>query len=194
MDVQVVDAAHQIIYIRRVLSRSACQAQIAHAESHGFSPAPITTDRGPVMSTSVRNNTRVLLDDPARAARLLERLRPQLPARQEGWRLHGLNERLRWYRYGPGERFNWHLDGAYVRSRDKRSWLTLMVYLNDGFSGGETEFVVQGRHVVVRPEAGAVLLFKHRVRHLGAMVLQGRKYVLRTDVMYRCEQGVIAAG
>lgn len=194
MDVQVVDAAHQIIYIRGALSQASCQAQIAHAESHGFAPAPITTPRGPVMNAAVRNNTRVMRDEPSRAAWLLERLRPHLPARQEGWQLHGLNERLRWYRYDPGERFNWHLDGAYVRSRDERSWLTLMVYLNDGFTGGETEFVVQGRHVVVRPEAGAVLLFKHRVSHMGAMVQQGRKYVLRTDVMYRRGQGPRAAG
>jgi hypothetical protein len=34
-------------------------------------------------------------------------------------------------------------------------------------------------------ETGKALFFEHDVRHQGAPVERGRRYVLRTDVMYR---------
>ena len=101
--------------------------------------------------------------------------------------LVGLNERFRFYRYERGERFSWHLDGAYVRSRTERSQLTLMVYLSEGFEGGDTRFAETwfstDRYLAVRPRAGMALFFPHRLLHTGAEVTQGMKYVMRTDIM-----------
>ena len=37
----------------------------------------------------------------------------------------------------------------------------------------------------VVPEQGMALVFVHAVLHRGAPVTRGRKYVLRSDVMYR---------
>ena len=56
-----------------------------------------------------------------------------------------------------------------------------MVYLNDGFEGGETSF----NHIDVVPKRGMALFFIHQIKHKGQSVSQGRKYVLRSDVMYR---------
>lgn len=53
-------------------------------------------------------------------------------------------------------------------------------YLNDGYGGGETWF----RNVTVTPKRGSALLFEHHLEHAGVAVAGGRKYVLRTDVMY----------
>ena len=62
--------------------------------------------RGFVMMPELRNNTRVILDDVPCAAALWERLAPAIPARIGGASVAvGLNERLRFYRYGPGEFF-----------------------------------------------------------------------------------------
>ncbi len=58
-----------------------------------------------------------------------------------------------------------------------------MVYLNDDFTGGSTDF---GWESVV-PRQGMALVFPHRLRHQGSAVVNGVKYVLRTDVMYRNE-------
>jgi hypothetical protein len=41
----------------------------------------------------------------------------------------------------------------------------------------------------VRPEPGKALVFYHYLSHEGAPVTAGRKYVLRTDVMYRVGRG-----
>ena len=72
-----------------------------------------------------------------------------------------------------------------------QSYLTLMLYLNSGggvdFTGGETSFVSESggqRDVALVPRAGDVLIFTHPVLHQGNEVTQGRKYAVRTDVMY----------
>jgi predicted 2-oxoglutarate/Fe(II)-dependent dioxygenase YbiX len=103
----------------------------------------------------------------------------------------GLNERLRFYRYDEGQKFDWHRDGYYESPSGKRSFLTFMIYLNDGSDGGETLFTKLGGlylsedDLSVKPRRGMALLFDHRILHTGSTVTRGRKYVLRTDVMYR---------
>jgi prolyl 4-hydroxylase len=186
MEALLLDEENSIISLPGVLSPDECAEAIAFAEGLGFGDAPITTAMGFVMAPEIRNNTRVMLDDPARAAALWERLSPALPARMGGWRAVGLNERLRFYRYDVGQRFAWHRDGAFTRSHEERSRLTLMLYLNEDFDGGATQFD-DGDWLEVIPRTGAALAFAHPVRHQGASVTRGRKYVLRTDVMFRRE-------
>ena len=163
-----------------------CAALIRLAAGIGFSDAPITTSRGFIMAPEVRNNTRVILDDDARARELWQRLEPFVPARRHGWRAIGLNERFRFYRYEPGQYFRWHHDGSFIRGADERSLLTVMLYLDHDFVGGATEFErSRGDIVRVTPRTGMVLAFDHPIVHQGAPVERGVKHVLRTDVMYR---------
>ena len=94
-----------------------------------------------------------------------------------------MNERFRGYRYDPGQQFRDHLDGRFARSESEVSLLTFMIYLNDEFAGGSTRFSDLGIDVV--PQHGTALFFQHALRHAGVTVDLGRKYVLRTDAMYR---------
>ena len=67
-------------------------------------------------------------------------------------------------------------------------------YLNEGggadYTGGDTNFLpadVRRRAteaVVFTPSCGDLLVFTHRLLHEGARVAAGRKYAIRTDVMY----------
>src|SRR5262249_27378395 len=127
-----------------------CDALIHLAHGVGFDAAPVTTGRGFVMMPELRNNTRVMLDDLPRAAALWHKIRPFIPERVGRARAVGLNERFRFYRYGPGQYFRWHHDGAFVRDERERSLFTVMVYLNEGFEGGATEFdLAEGEQQVV---------------------------------------------
>ena len=56
-----------------------------------------------------------------------------------------------------------------------------MIYLNDDFTGGETTF----DDVSIQPKTGTALCFIHEQKHEGTPVIEGTKYVIRTDVMYR---------
>jgi hypothetical protein len=61
-----------------------------------------------------------------------------------------------------------------------------MVYLNDNFEGGSTDFYHPDHSLRLRvqPEQGMALVILHPLLHAGTPVQNGRKYVLRTDVMY----------
>jgi predicted 2-oxoglutarate/Fe(II)-dependent dioxygenase YbiX len=166
-----------------VLSPAECAAELARIEALGPAEAPITTPRGFERRPDLRNNDRVMFDDPALAQRVFAAVRPTLPAAWVGREPCGANERFRGYRYQPGQVFRPHLDGCFQRDATERSELTLMVYLNDDFEGGETAF--ESPEMVVRPTAGSALLFFHALRHEGREVQRGKKYVLRSDAMYR---------
>jgi hypothetical protein len=158
-----------------------CADYVQWGESLGFADAPITTSFGPQIRRDVRNNTRVMIDDSERAAELWRRSVDYIPIVVGDWRAVGVNERFRLYRYDVGQQFDWHYDGAYERGNGERSWLTFMVYLNGDFEGGQTSF----DQLAIEPECGKALIFAHHLRHKGEPVSSGRKYVLRTDVMYR---------
>jgi prolyl 4-hydroxylase len=166
-----------------VLSPAECDALIARIDAAGPTIAPITRSTGAALDPDTRNNTRVMFDDPPLAALLFDRVHPRLPEELSGMHVAGANERLRCYRYAPGERFAPHYDGYYARSEDERSLLTFMVYLNEGFTGGETA-LLDLDHVIV-PKKGMALLFQHRILHEGCAVISGTKYVVRSDIMYR---------
>lgn len=173
--------SEEIFTVVKFLTPPECQDWIARAESIGFEDAPITTGGGPRMRPDIRNNARIMFDDPEQAAELLRQAGDYLPQRLEGAKLTGVNERLRVYRYDVGQQFDWHIDGHFRRDDHERSRLTFMVYLNDGYEGGETSF----DDVAIVPRQGLALCFAHHLRHKGEPVVRGRKYVLRTDVMYR---------
>jgi prolyl 4-hydroxylase len=166
-----------------VLSPSECRSLVARIEAGGPAPAPITTGKGFVMRPDIRNNTRVILDDAPLAAALYDRVLPHLPPVLSGWNVCGANERFRGYRYEAGQRFALHYDGAFERSVSEVSRLTFLVYLNDDYAGGTTDFPDHQRRI--EPRAGRALFFQHRILHEGCPVTAGVKYVLRSDIMYR---------
>ncbi len=173
----------KIFVLESFLSPEECAAQTALTEGKGYTPAGLTV--GPdqyVAAPEIRNNDRVIRDDPLLARQLWPRVK-DFVANLDGWRPVSLNERFRYYRYGPGQRFAPHYDGRFTRNEEEHSKLTFMVYLNDDFEGGETIF--NRDNLSVKPRTGMALVFVHAILHEGSSVTKGLKYVLRTDVMYR---------
>jgi prolyl 4-hydroxylase len=177
----------KIFVIPQFLTPAECSAFIEKSEQIGYADAPINTSFGTVMLKDVRDNQRILLDDPELASVWWERAKELLVEEWFGWKVVGLNERFRFYRYDPGQRFAPHTDGCFERDTGEQSHFTFLVYLNDGFEGGATAFYESRDSLLVWPQAGKALVFYHRQVHEGMPVARGRKYVLRTDVMYRYE-------
>ena len=187
--------AQDIGVVSGFMSSEECDQYINFSEQLGYEEAAVSTELGMVMMKDIRNNDRVIVDDSEKAAELYERINESVPARfKKKWTSVGLNERLRLYRYDVGQQFDWHHDGYYERENGERSFFTFMVYLNDDFEGGGTSFKDEGlgrsgyEGLVVRPRKGMALLFHHPIPHRGDPVLAGRKYVLRSDVMFARRQ------
>ena len=72
------------------------------------------------------------------------------------------------------------------------SLITMQLYLHDMPSriGGATRFLVPAKErskhpdVGYQPRAGSVLLFTQELLHEGAVVTAGRKFTMRSEVMY----------
>jgi prolyl 4-hydroxylase len=165
------------------LTAAQCESYIQRFRGSTSEVAPVIGRNGVEVDLAVRNNTRVMWDDKEEADRLLEHVAARVPVRLLGLRRCGANPRLRIYRYAPGERHGAHWDTVVELEGGVRSLLTLVFYLNEGFTGGETDFPELKQ--CIRPQIGRALLFQHRVLHEATEVRSGEKFVLRTDVLYR---------
>jgi 2OG-Fe(II) oxygenase superfamily len=103
---------------------------------------------------------------------------------------------MRILRYDAGQFFEPHYDDSYTRRGDDAggkeragevSFVTCQLYLNEGQEGGATRLLNEQRpseFIDVVPSIGRVLLFEHHVYHCGATVHKGRKYCLRSDLVF----------
>lgn len=171
----------QIFLIENYLSDSECDHYIELTQDKVFEEAKINMGGRQMMSKGVRNNDRLMIFDNDLAKNLFEKAAEFLPQTHEDYNVLDFNEMFRIYKYSSGQRFKMHRDGSYIRNENEKSFYTFLIYLNDDFEGGETEFE---NLFTVAPKKGSALVFYHPLRHEGKTLISGLKYVLRTDVMY----------
>ena len=171
----------QIFLIEDFLTSDECDHYITMVQREVFEEAMINMNGRQMISKGIRNNDRLMLFDSNLADKLFTKAAEFLPQEQENYSLKNFNEMIRVYKYSPGQRFKMHRDGSYIRNENEKSFYTFMIYLNDDFEGGETEFE---NLFTVAPKKGTALVFYHPLRHEGKTLISGQKYVLRTDVMY----------
>jgi predicted 2-oxoglutarate/Fe(II)-dependent dioxygenase YbiX len=167
--------------INNFLTEEECNNLIQFGDDSGFELSKIRTGQGDIIREDIRNNDRVIVKDGGVIAdELFEKVRDELPEVIGQWQLKGLNEQVKIYKYTKGQQFKMHRDAPYVRHDNEQSFLTMMVYLNEGFEGGDTFFLDQQ----VKSETGKCLIFWQDQLHAGMEVTEGVKYAIRTDVMY----------
>jgi predicted 2-oxoglutarate/Fe(II)-dependent dioxygenase YbiX len=185
-----VDFTRELIqHVPALYTRDECAAVLASVRDAEWLPGTVNRAAGREVNTAIRDNLIAIVRDAAVGALLWERIRPHVPAEMSsGWdgprkvmRAQGLFEPLRVYRYEVGHHFGLHTDQSYTRD-GARSLLTLLLYLDDDFDGGETEFPEQGR--TIQPRGGDALWFQHALLHAGKAITRGTKHVLRTDVLF----------
>lgn len=167
--------------IDNFLTSEECQKLIHKSESYGYEEAKVSLPKGAKMMKRIRNNDRLLYEDAKLADLYWSKLKSFCPEQIEEAKAIGLNEMFRFYRYDVEQRFKRHIDGRYKRNDKEESRITFLIYLNDDFKGGTTKF----DEIEIFPNAGSALCFIHEQKHEGIPILEGRKYVLRSDVMYR---------
>lgn len=172
----------RIYQIPQFLSAEECTACIELAEKRGFEEAKIDIGgHRQVIRKDIRDNERVFIKDEKWAESLWQRLAPHVPVRLGNSEAVGLNELFRIYKYEKGQQFRKHRDGSYHRNDYEASFYTLLIYLNETFTGGQTWLEDQ----VIVPRTGLAVVFLHDILHAGLPVPFGTKYLLRSDVMFR---------
>jgi predicted 2-oxoglutarate/Fe(II)-dependent dioxygenase YbiX len=176
---QIITHSNAIWTIPGFLSPERCRRLISFSEGFGFEEATVGLSSGAKMMKGVRDNFRAEVDDTQLAQQMWRAVEADFSVRFEGFQAVGLNPHFRFYRYENGQKFKRHIDGR-QRVGDLESRLTWMIYLNEDFAGGATAF----DDVSIQPETGTALLFIHEQKHEGCPVERGRKYVLRSDVLF----------
>ena len=172
-------------------------------EGCGFEQAKVSTGVGQMVAmTGYRNNERVIWHaDPSFIEPVFRRLAPHLPTAEEagapdGWRPTGLNERLRIFKYSPGQSFKRHYDGGFRKTNEHRSLMTFIAYLGKpDDDSGHTKFFSghNDRQIAsVAPTPGSALIFWHEDHpwsplHSGAEVTAGTKFAVRSDILFMHE-------
>jgi len=136
-----------------------------------------------------RNNDRLVEDNPILGKELFNKMQQINEIRNVfPNQFFGLNERLRFCRYQKNQVFNKHQDGVYYPNEYHESKYTFLLYLNgiEDFSGGETLFYTAKNDdspvKSIIPKKGTLVIFDHRIWHQGAIITEGNKYILRSDV------------
>ncbi|WP_438712064.1 2OG-Fe(II) oxygenase [Aquimarina muelleri] len=137
-----------------------------------------------------RNNDRIVEDNPLLSSMLFNRLKDITAFKKEiKDKVIGINERIRFCKYQKDQLFSKHQDGTYYPSSTSESKFTFLLYLNGAecFEGGYTEFYTSkiDEHPIktIIPKKGKLIIFDHKIWHKGALVTQGNKYILRSDII-----------
>ena len=177
--------------VNDVFTKEECDEWIAETEAKGYEEALVNAGDQALFAPKYRNSKRCIVDSHDKADKLWCKIKDFIPKEFRDLPVVGLNERLRFLRYDGGEFFKPHYDGTYTRKdMSEKSQITVQLYLNEGFEGGETTFLgpTQQEKVAVVPKIGKVLVFQHHLLHEGSLLKSGRKYSMRTDVMYKLSQ------
>ena len=161
-----------------LLSEEECNFLITFSEKQGL----IEIDRG------IAKYHRAEFDNEWLATTLFNRLKEKGLIGQtfNGRRIASLNDHFRFSKYYPGGEFQMHKDGFNVDKNGNRSVMTLNIFLNTEFEGGETDFYLEDKKTLrhsTKPKVGRGAFFDSQQYHCGNKVVNGFKYLLRTDLM-----------
>jgi len=214
---QTGKATQTVMLLSNVLSPEECDRIVAVAESMGFKD-----DATVVLNRQVRQNQMLPWIMPHSLVnetifKRIESLVPQsvtLGYTKEAREVVvgppvGVNRRVHLYKYvDKGDHFKKHHDGSRSESpgltQDKKviedvangsrhTFMTLLLYLDGGFTGGETEFFTTEADVKVEPKKGSILAFFHGDHpasqlHAGCPIQSGKKTVAWCGLEYDVSQ------
>lgn len=91
----------------------------------------------------------------------------------------GIRENYQFLRYTSGEKFDCHFDGTGIGLISNRM-ISVVLYLNEDFKGGEIEFPFQ--NLTVTPKKGLALIFPSNFcyAHIAKPVIDGTKFSIVT--------------
>jgi prolyl 4-hydroxylase len=168
----------EVTHFPLLLTPSECR-YLMEATGNRFEPSMVYDSSRQLVRDEIRTSDgstiHWLVEDPAVVA-LNRRIASVSGSRYES------GEALALLRYSPGQEYRPHFD--FVKGAENRRLMTALVYLNDDYEGGETEFVRTG--LKIKGKTGDVILFRNdgadtgpnpNSEHAGLPVTRGVKYL-----------------
>ena len=166
----------RIYQIHNAVSSSVCRDYAQQGDRTGWSSTNIS-ELNPLFS---RSQAHINIDTQALFAAIQHTAPPHL----DNMDIVSLAEQqTACMRYSEGEYFGIHTDSPFVAQDGAITKLSLVLYLNDDYTGGETVF--PDLALEIKPEVGKILLFPPILRHMSKPISHGAKYIIRSEVLYR---------
>ena len=167
-----------LIYeIYKAVSPSVCLSYVQQGNFLGWLPSNIS-ELNPLFA---RSQTIVDIDTDL----LFQAIKNSAPTRLDDMDIDSLvKKRTTCHEDTEGEYFGIHTDAPFVAHDGSAiTKLSLVLYLNDDYAGGETVFPELS--LEVKPESGKVLLFPPNLCHMSKPISCGVKYIVRSEVLYK---------
>ena len=216
----------EIYTLDDVLSKNECLQIIKKAQAKGWNnSSPSGGGHGRTGNEDPRTNKFCVFYDEVLANNLWKIIKPTIPddlsflgsnpyfnsiTKGTEWYPTFIYDKLRVYKYDVGDNFPEHLDYKVKRTvfREgcefvQQSFMTLLIYLNDSFTGGETGYwpdhcgihcrflraeeklgTKKDHQVVIKPKSGMAVVQNQNILHEGLPTTKGVKYILRTDIIH----------
>jgi prolyl 4-hydroxylase len=137
------------------------------------------------MESHGRHNRETFLWLPDIAQEIAFRLNTEINKEKlVAFRVSEMSPGIQCYLYRQGDHVTPHYDDSQQVKDGRWSAFTLVIYLNDGFTGGATAFPELG--IELSAPRGHGVLFKQSLLHEGKRVLTGEKYIARTVAATVC--------
>ena len=223
----------QIFTIDHVICTAKCRSIIDRANSKGWNnSAPSGGGHGRLVGRKYKEDPRTnkfcVFHDTEISKYLFDTVRSSLPSdltfigqnvyfhsvtKGAEWTPKFAYDKIRVYKYEVGNSFPEHIDYKVKRTvfRDGReyiqqSFITLLVYLNEDFKGGQTGYwpdhngihcrflraeekqgCKKNHQIVITPKTGMMVVQDQNILHEGLPTIKGIKYILRTDIIHERE-------
>lgn len=156
--------------VRNILSKEKCESLIQEIKAAPFETLEFK------MTFNINEDLSKFIWDKIKNNKELNEL-------SNDWKPYGVHDYMKFYYYDdPKHHFPEHWDSpCLIEPNKKEGLVTLTIYLNDDFEGGQTCFA-DGN---VTPEQGKGSFFtKPNNLHKALPVISGAKYILRCDVLF----------
>lgn len=222
-------SGNKLFTIDDILSKEECEKLINIANIKGWNDSsPSGGGHGRTGNEDARDNKFCVFNDEKLSKDLMNRIEQYLPENLEflgknvyfnsvtngkEWKPKFVYDKIRIYKYHEGTSFPEHLDYKVKRNvvkNDKeyiqQSFLSLLVYLNEDFDGGQTGYWpdhngihcrflrnvekqcnVKDHQVLITPKTGMAVIQDQNILHEGLPTTKGIKYILRTDIIHERE-------
>lgn len=172
------DESYWLYEIDNLLTPEECDIVIKEAYNKGFEQSTVYTNGSSVLADT-RNSNTCWLDNNVNIANKISSVVNKLvdyPLENQ--------EALQVVKYPPGGYFNLHHDATDYDGPLKDRIITFLIYLNDDFTGGETEFPQINKKII--PKKGKAVIFwttdnnsniLPKSLHAGVPVKSGTKYI-----------------
>ena len=175
--------------INNVFSDEECCNLIIHSEKIGYVQASSYTDKYKKEHyfLEIRKSLRCIVDDINFAKILYKRIAHIIPINYKDMTFCEINPRFRFLKYTSGDHFAKHTDEHYKNDKNEISLITVLIYINDDYEGGNTKFLIDDKNendISIIPKIGLICLMDQNILHEVPKLISGIKYVIRTELMY----------